>query len=260
LIEILVAVTLLAMLSAGMVTALSMSAGSWSQARERLTLDRRIATANQLLYSQFAAVTPVLMQPSRSSGAPAAPFFHGEPQQMRFVSSYSIDAGSRGGLTIVELNVQRSENGLRLVLTQSPYRGPSSTGRYATGIDRDAIGGPRILYSAVKPRADSLIVADRLASCAFQYQHEPRAPGQPAEWQPVWGDSGQLPAAIRVTLAPAEAEARLQPVSLTAEVRARYAPPWDDSANAALLIMLGGGVGRGAQAPVAPGSSAGNGP
>ncbi|MEZ5396271.1 MAG: prepilin-type N-terminal cleavage/methylation domain-containing protein [Bryobacterales bacterium] len=126
LIEILVAITLLALLSAGMMTALAMPARARSQARERLTLDRRIATANQLLYAQFAAVTPVLMQAPPAVGAPAAPFFHGEPQQMRFVSSYSIEAGPRGGLSIIELNVQ-AKNGLRLVLTESPYRGPLST-------------------------------------------------------------------------------------------------------------------------------------
>jgi prepilin-type N-terminal cleavage/methylation domain-containing protein len=226
LIEILVAVTLLALLSAGMLAALSMSAGSWTQARERLTLDRRIATANQLLYAQFAAVTPVLMQPPAISGAPPAPFFHGEPKQMRFVSSYSLDAGPRGGLTIVELNVQNAKEGERLVLTQSPYHGPFSTGRYATGTERVGPGGLRILYSPVKPRSDSLIVADQLASCVFEYQREPRTPSEPAEWLPFWGDPNQLPSAIRVRLTPAKQEARLQPVAITAEVRARYAPPF----------------------------------
>jgi len=225
LIEILVAVTLLALLSAGMLGALSMSAGAWSDARERLTLDRRIATANQLLYAQFAAVTPVLTQPPRITGAPPAPFFHGEPQQMRFVSSYSLEAGARGGLSIVELNVQQGEEGLRLVLTESPYRGPLSTGRFVTGVDRDGPSGLRVLYSPVKPRADSLIVADRLESCAFEYQREPRGQTDEAEWLPVWGDTGQLPAAIRVRLVPAGSEPRLQPVSITAEVRARYASP-----------------------------------
>ena len=226
LIEILVAVTLLALLSAGMVGALSMSAGSWSQTRERLTFDRRIATANQLLYAQFAAVTPVLMQPPRITGAPPAPFFHGEPQQMRFVSSYSIEAGARGGLSIVELNVQRAKEGLRLVLTQSPYRGPFSTGRYAVGVDRGDPRGPRILFSPVKPRSDSLIVADQLETCRFEYQRGPRSMADDAEWLPAWGDPRQLPAAVRVVMAPAQAEPRLQPVAITAEVRARYAPPF----------------------------------
>lgn len=231
LIEILVAVTLLALLSAGMIGALSMSAGSWSQARERLTLDRRIATANQLLYAQFAAVTPVLMQPRAITGAPPAPFFHGEPQQMRFVSSYSLESGPRGGLVIVELNVQQTKDGQRLVLTQSPYRGPLSTGRYATGVDRDGPNGLRILFSPVQPRSDSLIVADQLETCTFEYQREPRGPADSAEWLPAWGDPNQLPAAVRVLLSPAKEEPRLQPVSITAEVRARYAPPFGPGQN-----------------------------
>ena len=239
LIEILVAVTLLALLSAGIVGALSMSAGAWSQTRERLTLDRRIATANQLLYAQFAAITPVLMQPPRITGAPQAPFFHGEPQQMRFVSSYSIETGARGGLSIVELNVQSAREGLRLVLTQSPYRGPLSTGRFATGVDRGGPNGLRILFSPVRPRSDSLIVADQLEHCTFEYQREPRSMADDAEWLPFWGDPNQLPAGVRVHIKPAKSEPRLQPVSITAELRARYAPPYGSGQGATLRLAPG---------------------
>jgi len=117
------------------------------------------------------------------------------------------------------------------VLTQSPYHGPLSTGRYVTGVDRDGPRGLRVLYSPVKPRPDSLIVADQLEACTFEYQREPRGPAERAEWLPVWGDPAQLPAAIRVRLTPAKAEPRLQPTSITAEVRARYAPPFGPGQN-----------------------------
>ena len=143
---------------------------------------------------------------------------------MRFVSSYSLAAGARGQLQIVELNVQEATNGLRLVLTESPYRGGMSIGRYVVGMDRGR-ELPRILFAPVTPRSDSLIVADQLGRCTFEYLREPRTPTQPAEWRAVWDDLQQLPAAVRIVLEPAKPEARLQPVTIVAQVRARYAPP-----------------------------------
>lgn len=224
LIEVLVAVSLLGLLSAGIVTALQMSAGSWRDARERLTLDRKIANSNHLLHAMFAGMVPVLAAPPPSAGAPPAPFFHGEPQQMRFISSYSLEAGARGQLQVIELNVQQARNGLRLVLTQSPFRGGPSVGRYIVGVDSSA-GAPRLLFRPVQPRADSLIVADQLAAVSFEYLREGRTPRDPALWRTAWDDMQQIPAAVRVILEPQKPEARLQPVTIVAQVRARYAPP-----------------------------------
>jgi prepilin-type N-terminal cleavage/methylation domain-containing protein len=224
LIEVVVAVSLLGLLSAGIVTALQMSAGSWRDVRERLTQDRRIANSNHLLHAMFAGMVPVLAQPPPSAGAPQTPFFHGDPQQMRFISSYSLEAGARGALQVIELNVQQGANGLRLILTQSPFLGGPSVGRFIVGLDRTA-AEPLLLFRPVQPRADSLIVADQLASCSFEYLREPRTPSDPALWRVRWDDLRQIPAAVRVVLEPAQAEARLQPVTVVAEVRARYAPP-----------------------------------
>jgi prepilin-type N-terminal cleavage/methylation domain-containing protein len=53
LIEILVAISLMGLLATAMVTALTVGSGSWQDARNRLTLDRRIATANEILYAEL---------------------------------------------------------------------------------------------------------------------------------------------------------------------------------------------------------------
>lgn len=225
LVEILVAVALLGVLSAGLLTLLETSAGAWSAARERLTLDRRVASANTLLHAVFSGVVPTLATPPPQASAPRAVFFHGEQNQMRFVSSYSTSEGVRGGLRIVELNVQRGANGLRLVLTESPYRGPLSVGRYITGVEPTQDNRTRLLFARVRPREDSLIVADSLSACEFSYLRQGRRPGDPSEWTPVWDDMQKLPEAVRVALEPDEPEARLQPVTIVAEVRAQYVPP-----------------------------------
>ena len=222
LIEVLVAVVLLALLSSGLLTAFQISVGSWRDAKQRLAYDRRIATSNGLLHAQFAGIVPVIPQVI-AEGAPRqrGPFFHGEPGRMRFVSSYSITKGSRGGLQIVELMVAKGPKGLRLLLTQSPYLGPLSVGRFIVGGERTD-RGLRPIFAPLRARADSLIVADQLASCDFIFLREARRGEERDEWIPVWDDLRQLPQAVRVEMRPLEQEARLQPVTIVAEVRARY--------------------------------------
>ena len=59
LIEVLVAVALLSLLSAGLFTSLQIGATSWSTTRQRLMLDRRVAAANAILHSSFASIVPL---------------------------------------------------------------------------------------------------------------------------------------------------------------------------------------------------------
>jgi general secretion pathway protein J len=224
LIEILVAVTLLGILSVGLVTALQVTAGAWSSARNTRSQDRGIANSNALLHAQFAGVTPVVPQVmNRQLHVSGGPFFQGEPNSMRFVSSYSMTEGVRGGLQIVELQVSRGEEGLRLLLTQSPYQGPLSVGRFITGMERTpGSNGMRLLFAPLQPRPDSLIVADRLASVTFSYLRGARRRGEPDTWVAIWDNPQQLPQAIRMSIEPLEDVGRLRPVTIVSEVRARF--------------------------------------
>jgi hypothetical protein len=227
LIEILVAVTLLGLLSVGLVAALQVAAGAWSSSRNARGQDRRIANANALLHAQFAGVAPVqpmILRPGLA--VPAGPFFQGEPSAMRFVSSYSMIDGVRGGLQIVELQTSPGPEGTRLILTQSPYQGPLSVGRFITGAE--PLAEPRsfhMLFTPLQTRADSLIVADRLSEARFSYLRGPRGPTDPDIWVSVWDQPQQLPQAIRVDMQPLEDVGRLRPVSIISEVRARYGYP-----------------------------------
>jgi hypothetical protein len=83
----------------------------------------------------------------------------------------------------------------------------------------------RLLFTPLQTRADSLIVADRLAAVSFSYLRGPRVPNDPDVWVPVWDQLQQLPQAIRVELQPLEDVGRLRPVAVVSEVRARYGRP-----------------------------------
>jgi prepilin-type N-terminal cleavage/methylation domain-containing protein len=227
LIEVMVAVTLLGLLSVGIITALQIGAGSWLGTRERLTHDRRISSANQIFHSAFSGIVPMTAQPIPEGEArfPTTVFFQGEPQTMRFVSAYSVTAGNRGGLNIFELQVVDSENGRRVLLNQFPYGGPYQAGELIQGVEPAPDGsGRRLLFQPVEPRGNSLIVADGLTGCEFRYLRQPRRPGEPAEWSEVWTDPRVLPLAVSVLLTPVAEPGRLLPVSITAPI-----PAWEPS-------------------------------
>lgn len=227
LIEVMVAVTLLALLSVGIITALQIGAGSWMGTRERLTHDRRISSANQIFHSAFSGMVAMTAQPAPGGEArfPLTLFFQGEPQTMRFVSAYSVTAGNRGGLNVFELQVVDSDNGRRVLLNQFPYGGPYQAGELITGIEPLPDGsGRRLLFQAVEPRGSSLIVADELIDCDFRYLRQPLRSGEPPEWIEVWTDPRVLPLAVSVRLTPRAEQGRLLPVSITAQI-----PAWEPS-------------------------------
>jgi prepilin-type N-terminal cleavage/methylation domain-containing protein len=234
LVEILVAVTLLGMLSLGLVTALQTGVGAWQDSQEAMSLDRRIANMNNVLHSELAGLVPILAEPARSgSSVPPFPFFQGEPTAMRFVSSYSLAAGVRSGLRIVELMVIPGDKGQRLILNELPYQGPRSVGAFALNVvdDRASISGRRIVFGPIKARANSLIVADQLGLCRFSYLRYPPNVDAPGEWVPVWDDPRKVPVAVRLEMAAVNDEARLQPVTITAQVRSEYGVPNDETAQ-----------------------------
>lgn len=228
LVEVLVAVTLLGMLSLGLVTALQTGVGAWQDSREALSLDHRIANANNLLHAELAGLAPILAEsPPDRSDIPKFPFFQGEPAALRFVSSYSLAAGVRSGLRIVELSVIPGEQGLRLILNELPYQGPRSVGFFVleAPVDPRSFSGRRMVFIPIRARADSLIVADRLRVCRFSYLRYPPDREAPGEWIPVWDDYKKVPVAVRLELEPSAVAAGLQPVTITAQIRAEYGAP-----------------------------------
>jgi hypothetical protein len=225
LIEILVAITLMGLLAVAMVTALTVGSGAWRDARSHLTLDRRIATANEILYAELEGIVPVAVQsdPAGEIAIPRAAFFQGEPEAMRFVSGYSLTEGRRGGLRVVELQVGDASRGRRVLLNELPYGGPAALSSLIGGVERDAMtGGLRLVFAPIQARATSLIIADELESCRFSYLRLPRGRVDPALWVPHWDDLSHLPGAIRVEMTGRGGQARLLPVSITAPVRARF--------------------------------------
>jgi type II secretory pathway pseudopilin PulG len=223
LLEVVIAVSLLSLLMAGVMTAVRLGINAMGRTNTRLMANRRVAGAQQILQQELAGFMPVVALYSTNPDAPPAtkkPFFQGEPQAMRFVSSYSLQEAARGFPRILELQVIPGEDrrGARLVLNEHVYSGPMSAGFFCLGPGAD---GFRYRPIEVGPR--SFVLADRLAFCRFSYQEKPPAPAD-VKWTAIW-TLPRWPAAIRIEMAPLDEDiSRLRPITVTAQIHVNRFP------------------------------------
>ena len=156
LLELMIAITLVAGLSTGMLMAMRTSLLTYEKTAKKLESNRRFVKTQQILSNQIAEVIPVQGACAGSEGQTVAgvSFLSGLPDALRLVTSYSIAEGARGYPQIVEYRVLPGERGgVRLVATEHPYTGPQSIDGFCQG----APGG--IAY----------VLAENLAYCHFFY-------------------------------------------------------------------------------------------
>jgi hypothetical protein len=231
LMEVLIAVTLLGLLSAGILMALRVGISAMGTANTRLMSNRRVAGAARILEQQIAGFMPVTA-PCAPGSEPAVPgrilFFQGEPQSMRFVSTYSLGEAWRGTPHILEFLVIPGENrhGVRLIVNEVPYMGPFAAGTLCVsrGID-PTLGLPVVRFVPIEAGPASFVLADRLASCRFLYLFPAMPPDRPVEeWVPLWA-LPRWPLAVRVEMAPLPEEVgRLHPATVTVPFRVNRNP------------------------------------
>jgi prepilin-type N-terminal cleavage/methylation domain-containing protein len=214
LLELMIAITLVAGLSTGMLMAMRTSLLTYDKTAKRLESNRRFVKTQQVLSDQISAVMPVsgvcLGDAGQTVGIPS--FLSGSEDMLRLVSSYSIAEGSRGYPQIVEYHVIPEPRGtVRLVATERPYSGPQSTTPYcgmepAPPVSAFEMGGQSATELSGAPSAaavqsrGSYVLAEHLAYCRFSY-HEPYNQNRFIEtpWLPLW-DKPLLPAGVRIDM------------------------------------------------------------
>jgi prepilin-type N-terminal cleavage/methylation domain-containing protein len=229
LMELMISVVLLSLLSVGLLFALRIGLNAYSRTQSRLMDNRRVAGAQRILEEELEGLIPVVAQCTGGGDGASrgkAPFFQGQPETMRLVSTFSLDGAWRGIPQILEIFVipGAEGKGVRLVVNEIPYAGPLSAGRYCLGINR---------YIPASPSPKSFVLADKLAFCRFSYLDQVPDGSRPAFWTPMFAGAN-WPKAIRVDMAPLEPDpGRLQPISLTAPIRIHRSPEvvYDDTSQ-----------------------------
>jgi general secretion pathway protein J len=222
LIELLIAVSLVSLLSVGMLFAIRTGFTTYERIQAKLDGNRKVDAVQRILAEQITSLIPAQVE----CGAPGAPglkatLFQGEPQMMRFVSSYSMTEAARGAARVLEYQVIPGERGrgVRLIVNETLYTGLRSEGANCLGIQVEPTTGQslgRFLPTPVRPT--SFVLADRLAACSIRYRRL-LPNGVDAVWVPRWPEAN-LPTAIAVDMIPLEPDPSRPPVlSVTAPVR-----------------------------------------
>ncbi|MCX6624548.1 MAG: prepilin-type N-terminal cleavage/methylation domain-containing protein [Acidobacteria bacterium] len=223
LMELLIAISMLSLLSAGILMAMRMGLGTMARTKARLMQNRKVQSVARIMEEQVAGLMPV--DADCIAGGPERrariAFFQGEPRTMRFVSSYSLEEAGRGYPRILEYLVIPGEDnaGVRLVVNEHLYSGPLSTGMFCYGMGYDeSLGFAAPRFRPVEVSTRSFVLADKLAYCRFIFRETVPAPVL-ARWTERWVKRG-WPSGIRLEMAPLEPDgSRLQLGALTIPVR-----------------------------------------
>ena len=223
LIEMLLAITLVGMLSAGILYAFRIGINTMERASDRFLSNRRVLGAERVLEQQIAGLMPVAANCGARPGpfgAGGVLFFQGLPSAMRFVSRYTLEEAARGYPRVLEYLVIPGEQnqGVRLVVNELLYTGPSILDQLCVGSNSTPFG-PVGVFVPIRPHPRSFVLADKLAFCRISYLLVEDKTGL-RTWSPAF--SGPLPpAAIRFEMQPLSPDpSRLQMTSLLLPVRA----------------------------------------
>jgi prepilin-type N-terminal cleavage/methylation domain-containing protein len=204
LIEILIAVSLLSLLSVGILMAMRIGFNTMEKTDAHLVQNRRVSNARKIIENEIEGFmfTRAQWHP-KPEVVFETPFVDWQPQSMRFVTAYSLQDAWRGRPQIAEFQVIPGEKnaGVRLIVNETPYTGPAQSGAEITSIEPDPETGlQKVNFTSVLAGAQSFVLADRLAYCRFFYlQPLPESPFQ--IWRPDW-EQFQLPQGIRIEMAP----------------------------------------------------------
>jgi hypothetical protein len=235
LIEVLIAVTLLSLLSVAMAFALRIGINAYQKTGAKLMENRRVAGAQRILEEELEGIVPTVAPcgphtpPDEQPNTNWFAFFQAAPSQMRLVSTFSLQQAWRGSPQILELFVIPRDDGpgVRLVVNELPYYGPRAAGRLCTKLVPDPVSGSNLpQFLPVNAGTQSFVLADKLAYCRFNYLWTPPKadPAIPAVWSPTAINNG-WPLAVRVEMGPLEADpGTLQPLTVTAALHLHLSP------------------------------------
>lgn len=197
LIEIVVAVTLVAMMAVSLWAVFRISVRSWRQGTEFMDTNQRHRTILDLVKKQMASVCGVLVpaDPALGMGAGVHPVFAGAESSVQFISLNSLRFQENPGLTMVSYDVVEDRRGdYSLVEREERYLGPDSS------LESTANGA----------EAKTTTIFENLTSFMFEY-FDPGTRERPAQWVKDWDavETGTLPAAISMTMISRDPKGRI---------------------------------------------------
>ena len=191
LLELIVAITLIAVMSVGVWTALDLCIRSWTRGIEKMEVNQRDRSTYDLVRKQIASAYPLVpstvttasgvRNTTTSLSLTSAPVFYGGENSLRFVTPNSLMSIDSGGLVYVAYEAEVDSNGnIHIAQREGPYTGQSV---YDGGF------------------TSAVYVFYNLSECTFEY-YDNGDENNPAEWLTEWDTANRrrLPSAVRISM------------------------------------------------------------
>jgi hypothetical protein len=186
LLEMIVSVTLVAMMAVGLWGVFRISVLSWSRGTDFIDANQRNRTVLDLIQKQMASTYGVIAPTDLQAGGRVYPIYAGAETSVQFISLNSLRFQENPGLTMVSYDVARDRTGaFSLEEREARYLGLDPT--------RESILDRR--------DEEATTLFSNLLSFKFEY-FDPGTVDHPARWVTNWeaSETGRLPAAISMTM------------------------------------------------------------
>ena len=195
LIEVLIAISLVAAIMAGMLSAMRGGMLTLERVQTRIQESRGALGLDQMIRRQIGGVLPALGDCLQTdSTAVLSPVFRGTATAMLLVTSYSMTEGARGYPRLAEYHVLPNGDGtVRLVVDEMLFPSPATSARFCSP--------PNVLRPLEPAAPKTMVLAPRVASIRISYREMNPLTRVGGEWFPEWA-LPNLPYAIRIELEP----------------------------------------------------------
>ena len=205
LLEVMVAVTLVAMMAVALWSVFRMGILSWSRGTQYIDAGQRERILNDMVRKQMASAFPLAAPLDPAIQNVTYPLFKGTENSMEVVSLNSLRFQDSPGLTLVQyaLNPEDEGSGYRLVEREKPYLGQASDSAGDTGV------------------FNTVSIFDNIADCYFEYKN-PAPEDNEETWVREWDaeQERQLPSAIAMTFALPDANGEMRGQQIIVPIQA----------------------------------------
>ncbi len=200
LVELLIAMTLLALIVAALFGGLRLGARAWEAGAQRNSDLARLEVVQGLLRRQLSRAYPIALTGSERGRRIV---FEGDPAAVMFVAPAPAQIGL-GGLYLMNLAVAEDEGNKRLVLTWQ-----------LSGAEEERL--------TESPGAETRVLIDRIAGIELSYFGPPDGRDEP-RWFDRWDDAARLPSLVRIRVEFPAGDRRYWPELIVAPMLRRDTP------------------------------------
>jgi prepilin-type N-terminal cleavage/methylation domain-containing protein len=184
LLEMIIAVTLVALMAASLWAVFRIGLRSWSRGTDFIDANQRHRSIMDMVQKQMASAFGLFKPADPQIASPPALYFNGKENSLRFVSLNSLRFQESPGLTLVTYEVaQDAEGDYSLVEKEARYLGK------ITDEEVDA------------NQSGPIPIFENLSSCIFKYFNEGEDKAA-SEWVDQWDGEqlGRLPKAVSISM------------------------------------------------------------